>query len=193
MAKARDSGMPPKEQWETFYDPPGILDALGCKNLSSDIIELGCGYGTFTEAAAARTSSLVYALDIDPAMVAATTARVLKAGSHNVVTAHRDFVVDGFGRPEASVGFVLMFNILHIEDPVGLLRETLRALTPGGRAGVIHWKPDPASPHGPALEIRPTPEQCQVWAEEAGFRVVRHEDLCCCSWHWGMVIERPVG
>ena len=74
MAKVRDSGMPLREQWESFFDPPGILDALDCKDLSGDIVELGCGYGTFTAAAAERTSATVYALDIDPIMVAATVS-----------------------------------------------------------------------------------------------------------------------
>jgi hypothetical protein len=87
----------------------------------------------------------------------------------------------------------MLFNILHVEGPVRLLREACRALTPGGRAGIIHWKHDPETPRGPSLAIRPGPEQCRDWAEQAGLRLVRFEDLCCCSWHWGMVVERPGG
>jgi SAM-dependent methyltransferase len=85
----------------------------------------------------------------------------------------------------------MLFNILHIEEPVKLLAEAYRVLTPGGRAAIIHWKHDPQTPRGPSLAIRPKPEQCLEWAEQVGFHFVRNEELCCCSWHWGMVVERP--
>jgi hypothetical protein len=44
----------------------------------------------------------------------------------------RDIVTDGCGRPDASATFVMLFNILHIEDPVSLLREAHRVLRAGG-------------------------------------------------------------
>jgi|HubBroStandDraft_6_1064221.scaffolds.fasta_scaffold741079_1 SAM-dependent methyltransferase len=190
MAKVRDSGMPLREQWESFFDPPGILDALDCKDLSGDIVELGCGYGTFTAAAAERTSATVYALDIDPIMVAATAARISGAGYQNVVIEHRDFVIDGCGRPDESVSYVLMFNILHIEEPVGLLREARRALRPGGSVAVIHWNFDADTPRGPPLDIRPRPEQCRTWAELANLHWVRSQSLPRTPWHWGMLLRR---
>jgi ubiquinone/menaquinone biosynthesis C-methylase UbiE len=84
----------------------------------------------------------------------------------------------------------MLFNILHVEEPVVLLSEAFRVLAPGGRAGVIHWKHDPATPRGPSLAIRPPAAKCRAWAETCGFRLVRDEDLCC-SWHWGMLLERP--
>jgi hypothetical protein len=85
----------------------------------------------------------------------------------------------------------MLFNILHIEEPVVLLREAYRNLVPGGQVGVVHWKRDPATPRGPSMDIRPSAEQCRDWAEQAGFKFVRSESLRCCSWHWGIVVERP--
>ena len=60
-----------------------------------------------------------------------------------------------------------------------------------GKVGVIHWKSDEETPRGPSFSIRPRPEQCREWAERSRFRFVRDEELCCCSWHWGMVLEKP--
>lgn len=183
--------MPPREQWETFFDPAAVLKALGCRRLRGDCIEFGCGYGTFTIAAAPRVSGTLYALDIDAAMVNATVARVTQASLDNVVVEQRDLCVNGCGRPDASACFVMLFNLLHIEEPMDLLREAFRVLRPGGRMGVTHWKVDTNTPRGPTLGIRPRPEQCRDWAGQAGLQWVRYQELPGSPWHWGMVLERP--
>jgi SAM-dependent methyltransferase len=183
--------MPAIEQWESYFDPAGILDSLGFRHLSGDVIEFGCGYGTFTLAAASRISGRVHALDIDPVMVASTAVRASRSGLNNVVAEQRDFVENGCGREAQSASVALLFNILHIEDPVGLLKEAHRVLRVGGLVGVIHWNYDVRTPRGPSLTIRPRPEQCRGWAEEAGLRWMRDQVLPGSPWHWGMVLERP--
>ena len=155
------------------------------------MVEFGCGYGLFTIPAAQAVSGTVYALDIEPELVAETIRRGTTAGLPNVVAEVRDFVTDGCGRPDGTAGYAMLFNILHIENPVGLLREAYRALVPGGIAGLIHWRTDLPTPRGPSPEIRPSAEQCRGWAEEAGLEFVRYESLGCCSWHWGLVMRRP--
>jgi SAM-dependent methyltransferase len=183
--------MPPVELWEGFFDPDSTLEAFGCGGLPGDVVEFGCGYGTFTIAAARRVTGIVYASDIDPAMVGATIDRAAQAGVCNVVVEARDLISEGCGRPDASVSFVMLFNILHIEDPLSLLREAQRVLRPGGIAGIVHWRRDIETPRGPSLEIRPSPVQCRAWAEQAGLRWRSSPDLPNSPWHWGMVLERP--
>jgi SAM-dependent methyltransferase len=189
MAKGRESGMPEEAYWETFFNPECIVSKLDCSG--GDVVEFGSGYGHFTVPAAKRVSGIVFALDIDPQMVAATKTRATDAGCSNIIAQKRDFLADGCGRPDNSAAYAMLFNILHIAEAQELLRETYRVLVPGGKVGVIHWKSDQATPRGPSLSIRPSPEQCREWAERAGFRFVRNEGLCCCSWHWGMVLEKP--
>ena len=53
-------------------------------------------------------------------MIAAAKLRVEQFGLKNVVVERRDFVMDGCGRKPESAGVALFFNILHIENPVGL-------------------------------------------------------------------------
>ncbi|HEY8053511.1 MAG TPA: methyltransferase domain-containing protein [Steroidobacteraceae bacterium] len=182
--------MPPRELWERFFDPDGVLEALGCGALPGDVVELGCGYGTFTTAAARRVSGTVYASDIDPMMVRATIDRATQSGLQNVVVEARDFVSEGCGRPDGSVGFVMLFNILHIEDPISLLREAHRVLHSRGVVGVIHWRRDIETPRGPPLELRPDPGQCRSWAEKAGLRWLSSPALAGSAWHWGMTLGR---
>ncbi len=189
--KARESGMPEASYWETFFNPSCILERLGCSGPCGDVVEFGCGYGTFTNAAAQLIAGRVYAMDIEPAMVVATTRKASEAGLANIFAEERDFVASGCGRPDGSVGYALLFNILHIENPVGLLREARRVLAPGGTVGIIHWRTDIPTPRGPSPDIRPTSEQCRSWGEAAGLEFVRYEPLCCCSWHWGLVMKRP--
>lgn len=182
--------MPPRELWEEFFDPDGVLEALGCDALQGDAVEFGCGYGTFTTAAARRVSGTVYASDIDPLMVRATIDRAAQTGLRNVVVEARDFVSEGCGRPDGSTSFVMLFNILHIEDPISLLREAQRILHNRGVVGVVHWRQDVETPRGPSLEIRPRPAQCRAWAEKAGLRWLSSPELPKSPWHWGMTLGR---
>jgi SAM-dependent methyltransferase len=190
VSKGRDSGMPAIEQWESYFDTAGILDAFGLGRLNGNAIEFGCGYGTFTIVAARRILGTLFALDIDPHMVAATADRVSQADLKNVVVEQRDFVTQGCGQKPLSASLALAFNILHIEDPVGLLKEAHRVLRLGGQVAIIHWNYDVRTPRGPPLNIRPRPEQCRAWGEEAGLRWVRDERLPGSPWHWGMLLER---
>jgi SAM-dependent methyltransferase len=188
--KVRDSGMPDEATWDRFFDPREILDALSFDNAESNVIDFGCGYGTFTIATAERTSGMVYAIDIDPAMIAATGARAAKMGLGNVTTVLRDFVADGTGLPGGIAGYAMLFNILHAENPRQLLDEARRLLSPGGRLAVIHWIVDAGTPRGPPLSIRPGPEDCQRWLVEASFELlVPHVRLP--PWHYGIVARRP--
>jgi SAM-dependent methyltransferase len=181
--------MPEAKMWHGFFDPAHILDRLDCDHPGS-VVEFGCGYGLFTIEAASRSSGTVYAMDIQPEMIAATAEAVREAGVENVQPIERDFVADGTGLLKRSCDYAMVFNLLHIDEPVTLLSEAFRVLMPAGKLGIIHWNVDPATPRGPSMEIRPTPEQCRAWAEEAGFRFVRHEPGIA-RWHWGLLMQRP--
>ena len=189
--KGRESGMPDGSDWESFFNPRCIVEKLDCHGACGDVVEFGCGYGTFTIAAAELVAARIYALDIEPAMVAETLRNAGKAGLTNVCAEVRDFVAAGCGLPDGSAGYAMLFNILHLENPVALLREARRVLAPGGTVGIIHWRTDIPTPRGPSPAIRPTAEQCRSWGEAAGLDFVRYESLCCCSWHWGLIMKRP--
>jgi SAM-dependent methyltransferase len=189
--KGRESGMPDDSYWETFFNPRCILEHLDCVGSCGDVVEFGCGYGTFTIPAAQLVTGRVIGFDIEPDMAAETLRKANDTNMSNVAAEVRDFAATGSGLADESVGYAMLFNILHIEDPVGLLREAHRVLVPGGLAGIIHWRTDRPTPRGPSIPIRPSLEQCRAWGEDAGLEFVREESLCCCSWHWGLVMRKP--
>jgi SAM-dependent methyltransferase len=188
--KIRDSGMPEEKLWESFFDAPRILGQLSFTDPNADVVEFGCGYGTFTTAAARLTTGIVFALDIEPEMLAATTAKAQSLNLTNIRVAQRDFVSNGTGLPDESVSYAMLFNILHLENPVGLLREAHRVLRPGGKVAVIHWIYDNATPRGPDLSIRPRPEQCQAWIQQAGFELLI-PIVALPPYHYGLVGSKP--
>ncbi len=184
--KTRESGMPDEKMWRDFFDPDKILDALGVNGLSGNIVDFGCGYGTFTIPAARRTIGKVYAIDMEAEMTRITRQKAENGGSKNVTVIQRDFFVEGTGLPDNCCEFVMLFNILHAEEPLKLITEAMRILARNGRAGVIHWNYDPATPRGPSMEIRPRPEQCLRWLEETGF-IMEGTIIALPPYHYGMV------
>ena len=123
--------MPPQENWDSFFDPEKVLDELGLDASRRNVLEFGCGYGTFTLPAARRISGKVTTLDLEPAMLEATRNNAKEAGLDNIECYLRDFVADGSGIADGSVDYAMVFNILHVDDPVSLLRRS--AAEPGGR------------------------------------------------------------
>ena len=187
--KVREGGMPAEEMWKSFFDPELILKELSLTSDCKTVVDFGCGYGTFTIPAARMIKGVVYAFDIEDELIAGCESKVKEAGLGNVICQRRDFISEGTGLRDNTVDYAMLFNILHAEDPVALLREAYRILIPLGKIGVIHWNYDPTTPRGPSMDIRPRPEQCQEWAKLAGFELVRPQ-VNLPPYHYGIVGQK---
>ncbi len=180
--------MPERQTWDKFFNPANILSTLGINSQSGDVVEFGCGYGTFTIPAAKVISGRIYALDLEPDMIRITDEEAKKHSLNNVKTLLRDFMVEGSGLPDESMDYVMLFNILHFEKPIVLINEAKRILKKGGKLGIIHWNHDPTTPRGPSMDIRPKPEDCIKWAQSAGFSEAVQFDLK--PYHYGIVLVK---
>ena len=189
--KTQESGMPSEEIWEGFFAPKQTLEKLGLTVHCRNVADFGCGYATFTIPAAQLVEGTVYALDIEPEMLAATKAKAHAANLRNIETIQRDFAADGSGLPAGSMDYVMLFNILHAEERMTLLNEAWRILAVGGRLAVIHWNYDLTTPRGPNMSIRPRPEQCRAWAESVGFVMLPPGRIDLPPYHYGFVFNRP--
>jgi SAM-dependent methyltransferase len=190
--KVRDSGMPDEERWDSFFGPNKVLSLFGLGKETRDVVEFGCGYGTFTLAAAQLISGTVHALDIEPEMIRSVEEKCHREGVVNVRPELRDFVENGTGLSDAVVDVVLLFNILHHDQPIQLLTEALRILKPGGECAVIHWNYDLSTPRGPNMEIRPCPEQCIAWGIEAGFTFYPQDRFDLKPYHYGLLFRKEM-
>jgi tRNA G46 methylase TrmB len=63
--KVRESGMPPEDDWESFFNVELILRELLIDSQVKDLVEIGCGYGTFTIPVARLIQGWLYAFDLD--------------------------------------------------------------------------------------------------------------------------------
>ena len=186
--KIRESDMPKEEEWTRFFDAQEILRQFGLNRDVNDVVDFGCGFGTFTIPAAQMISGNICALDIEPEMIRAVKRKARELNLKNVKPILRDFISKGSGVKDSSVDFVLVFNILHLEKPINLLKEANRILIPRGKAGIIHWNYDSTTPRGPQMNIRPKPEQIKQWAESVGFIFERQFDFK--PYHYGFLSRK---
>ena len=186
--KIEDSGMPAEVYWNSLFDIGAIVDWLAISK-NAAIVEIGCGYGSFTVPVAQKTSGKVYAFDIDVEMLSATQHNVQTAKLKNVELLHRDVLDTGTGLAAESVDLVLLFNILHFSERRIFLAEAARILRKGGVVAVLHWRKDIATPRGPAIELRP--DQAQILSAASGLSL-RFEGISQLlpPYHWGMQLVK---
>lgn len=103
-----------------------------------DVLELGCGNGTYSRVMAAQADS-VWATDFSDEMVAVARRRLRKT-ANITVEKQNCFRTD---YEENRFDTVVMINLLHIiPDPGQALKEAIRVLKPGGRMIVLSFTTD---------------------------------------------------
>ena len=153
--KVDDSGMPDEAYWSTLFDITRIVDWLNLENTTAPIVEIGCGYGTFTVPVARATNTEIYAFDIEPSMIETAQKKTRQSGIRNIRFSLRDIVEEGTGLESGGAGMVLLFNILHFDERRVLLEEASRLLRPNGVVAIVHWRKDIETPRGPGVHLRP--------------------------------------
>lgn len=180
--------MPKETIWSKFFDPQFILQQMEVTSDLHSIFDLGCGFGTFSFPASQFIKGKVHAFDIDQEMIQQLQDKIDQSGEKNIKLYFRDFIAEGTSLPDSSIDYVMIFNILHHDNPFQILSEANRILKTGAKAGIIHWRSDISTPRGPQLEIRATPEQCKNWAMDASFSICK--ELVLGSYHFGIIISK---
>lgn len=119
------------------HTAPVLLDALGPVR-GERLLDVGCGPGTVSAAAAAR-GARVTAVDTEQSMVDVVRRRLPDAAV--LLGALPRLPLADATADVATANFV----INHVGDPRAALAELRRVLRPGGRIGVTIW-PQPPTP-----------------------------------------------
>ncbi|TGJ98940.1 class I SAM-dependent methyltransferase [Leptospira langatensis] len=188
--KVRDSGMPEKAYWESLFDVPLVLERMDLFEAKGIIVEFGSGYGTFTLPLARYNRNSILAFEIEKDLVEDLKQKAKIHSLENIHVFEKDIVEKGTSLNENLVSYVMVFNLLHHENPISILKEAFRILRPGGIAGLIHWNYDPNTPRGPKMEIRPKPEEIHLWAEEVGFHIKSSQPIDLPPFHYGFLAEK---
>lgn len=184
----RESGMPPEQMWNTFFNPIEILNLMDIKKQIRTLIDIGCGYGTFLLPISEIVSTKVVGIDIDGDMLEVCRDKIKELNMENVDLIQGDISTDdtvkALEKYKCEIDYITLFNILHCEEPVNLLKNAYEILNNNGRIGIIHWKYE-NTPRGPSMKIRPKPEMIVNWAVKAGFILEKQVELP--PYHYGLV------
>jgi SAM-dependent methyltransferase len=178
----RESGMPPRELWSSFFDVESLLDEIEV-GLPPTMLELGAGYGLFTLPLARRCGRMT-TVEIDSSLCAELSDRIAKQGQPNITIANFDFFDHERLSKLGSFDAIVLFNILHMEKPDAFLETIHDVAAPDCRVHVLHWRTDIETPRGPSLPIRSTPEECKVWFGSSGFELLAHFNSSAAPFHF---------
>jgi predicted methyltransferase len=162
---------PDRDAWQ---QPDQIMDALAIAD-GSRVADIGAGAGWFTIRLARRVgpNGKVYSQDIQRQMLEAIRRRVTREGLTNVETRLGSGSTPNL--PDEPLDAVLVVDVYpEVDDRVGLLRNLTEALKPGGRIGIVNYKPGRG---GPGPDVRIESAQVEADARRAGLRVLAHENL----------------
>jgi SAM-dependent methyltransferase len=166
-------------QWEgperdAWQQPAGLVAALGITP-GMAVADLGTGTGyLLPHLVAAAGPGSVYAVDIEPAMVAWVQARAASTGWTTVTPVLGS--AQSTGLPPASLDRAVMINVWHhIEDPVAYGRSVKEALKPGGEFAVVETRLDAPEGDGPPMAMRLSPEAVIAALQSAGLQARRSD------------------
>lgn len=181
--------MPTENMWASFFNVDLILSELHINSDINDLVEIGCGYGTFTIPSAKIIRGILYTFDIEKDMLDIVKLKLKNEYIHNVNLEQRDILTQTTGLANNSIDYVMLFNILHHDSPIDFFIEAHRILKPNGKVGILHWRSDIETPRGPHLSIRPKPDQILQWIDRLKFNIDK-KPVVIEPYHYGLVISK---
>jgi ubiquinone/menaquinone biosynthesis C-methylase UbiE len=172
------------ERWVQVFDSPErndwqrpakVVRVLGLYE-GDWVADLGAGTGYFTQvlSRAVGPQGRIYAVDIEPEMLAYIDQRE-DLGSAEVVTVQAD--ADDPKLPEGELDVILVVNTWHhLDGRTKYLKKLGRALDVEGRVAVIDWR-EGELPMGPPSGSKLSREAVVAEFEEAGWSLVTESVL----------------
>jgi ubiquinone/menaquinone biosynthesis C-methylase UbiE len=161
---------PARDAWQM---PDRVIEALQLKR-GHLVADIGAGTGYFSmRLAKSAAAPKVYAVDIEPSMVAHLTRRATQEGLNNVTA-----VLAGADRtnlPEAVDMVLVVDTFHHIPNRVAYFTALKAKMKPGARLAIVDFRKE--APQGPPVEFRFTPDQISAELAKAGFSLQASHDF----------------
>jgi ubiquinone/menaquinone biosynthesis C-methylase UbiE len=161
---------PARDAWQM---PGRVIEALQLKR-GQIVADVGAGTGYFsTRLAKSAVAPKVYAVDIEPSMVAHLAERAKGERLSNMTA-----VLAGADRtnlPERVDVVLVVDTFHHIPNRVAYFTGLKARLKPGARLAIVDFRKD--APQGPPVEFRFTPDQISAELAQAGFRLLAGHDF----------------
>lgn len=167
-----------REGREQEQRPDEVIKAMGLQD--GDVVaDLGCGTGYFARrmARAVAPRGRVYAVDIQPEMLAIMKRLIEKEGTTNVVPVLGEAADPRL--PKGELDWILLVDVYHeFQEPKAMLAKMRESLKPTGRVALLEYRLEGDSARHIRVEHRMSPAQVLAEWQPAGFRLVaRHEFL----------------
>lgn len=154
---------PERAKWQK---PDEVIAALGLRP-GDKVADLGAGTGYFAMRVAAKVpNGIVYAVDLEPKMVAWLADRAKKTGIGNLKAVQGSETAANL--PEA-VDVVLLVNVYHhIEKRAAYFKALRPSLRSGGRIAIVDFRPE--ATQGAPKQMRIAPGVIEKEMRAAGFK-----------------------
>jgi ubiquinone/menaquinone biosynthesis C-methylase UbiE len=161
---------PSRDEWQR---PSRVIDAL--QLVPGDVVaDIGAGTGYFAvRLARAPARPKVYAVDIEPTMIAHLRHRAMLEGLNNVVAVQAS--ADRSNLPESVDVALVVDTYHHIPDRVAYFTALQTWMKPGARLAIVDFRK--GAPEGPPEEFRFTPQQIRDELAGAGFSLTAEHDF----------------
>lgn len=188
------TAMPDADWWQVLWPTPAdVLTSLGVR-AGMVAVDLCCGDGLFT-APLTDIVRHVFAVDIDPQMLALANSRLTAGASKRC----RFIQGDAYDLPRQvsdRIDYVLMANTFHgVPDKTRLSFAVSAVLRTGGKFAVVNWHRCPREdtvvlgrPRGPKTEMRIESAEVAEAVEKTGLWL--REVIELPPYHYGAVFEK---
>ncbi len=173
-----------------FIRPDELWRELGLQ-AGQTVVHLGSGPGFYLIPAAriVGTHGKVIGVDIQLQLLAEAESRAAREDLTKIIHTVRSDLEQPSGStlPADQADWVLIANILHQSDPVKILTEGKRIVSPQGNIVVIEWD-TVATPLGPPPEIRVSRHKVEQVAAELGLQ--KKSAIKPSPYHYGLIFSK---
>ncbi|MBI4049365.1 MAG: methyltransferase domain-containing protein [Candidatus Doudnabacteria bacterium] len=160
--------------WDTLFPFERVMDELALKR-GQVVADIGCqeGFLTFDLAHRVGPNSIVYAVDIDPAVLAVVTTESERMQLRQIRVIHSDPKDPML--PAGELDVAIIANAYHeMRFPAEMLSATRRALRQRGQLAIIERDAEDGHPRDNYYELHKVPKPVVVReARKAGFTYIR--------------------